>query len=544
MKKLIGFLFLMVMITAAGCGSNGDSPAPAPAAGNNSQAQGQNEAHNGNSVDQVDEHNHQHEEGHSHELIVAGQEIAVSLDPVQPLTSAYLRNIGAAEALFKVNAAGEVDPELAESAAELSPTEWEIKLRPNVRFWSGAAVNADAVIASLERSRELDVQAQPFLTGMAFSKVDDYTLRIVTEREHAPVLLNLSYYQTVIHNAEAKHDAVSTMDMTGMYKVVEFVPKQKLVLVANEQYWGDKPQIGKVVYEEIAEEQTRVLSILSGRSHIALNISPSSLDQFDNNERAAIVATPAANTQTIYLNLQRPQLADERVRQALSWGLDRQELAILGAEGQSEPVTTWLGSNPAFPEAATAVYPRFDADKAGQLLDEAGWVKAADGIRYKDGSPLTLKLMTWGGDKALGEALQHQWANLGIQAEVQHGDYSLIEAARESGEWDASIEAWSTFGDEYALLAGQYGADGRGNYGGYRDEQVDQLLNQLAEAADTAARKALALQINERVAQQAPVISLFPRPQLTAVSHALQGFEKHFRQFENTVNANLKLDLH
>lgn len=538
MKKLIGFLLLIMMVVVTACGSNADSTGRTPA----------NESHNGNSAE---EHSHQHNEqgdeqdhDHNHELIVAGQEIAVSLDPVQPLTSAYLRNIGAAEALFKVNAAGEVVPELAESATALSPTEWEIKLRPNVRFWSGAAVNADAVIASLERSRQLDLQAQPFLEGMVFSKADDYTLRIVTEREHAPILLNLSYYQTVIHNAEAKHDAVSTMDMTGMYKVVEFVPKQKLVLEAYEHYWGDKPQIGKVIYEEIAEEQTRVLSILSGRSHIALNISPSSLAQFDNNDRAAIVAAPAANTQTVYLNLQRPHLADARVRQALSWGLDRHELAILGAEGQSEPVTTWLGSNPAFPEAASAVYPRFDADKAGRLLDEAGWVKAADGIRYKDGSPLALRLMTWGGDKALGEALQHQWANLGIKAEVQHGDYSLIETARESGEWDATIEAWSTFGDEYALLAGQYGADGRGNYGGYRDEQVDQLLNQLAEAPDAATRKELALRINERVAEHAPVISLFPRPQLTAVSHSLQGFEKHFRQFENAVHANLKLDLH
>src|SRR5690606_1238049 len=224
------------------------------------------------------------------------------------------------------------------------------------------------------------------------------------------------------------------------------------------------------------------------------------------------------------------------------WGLDREELVLLGAEGQSVPVTTWLSSNPAYAEARNAVYASSDANEANELLDDAGWAKGPDGIRYKDNRPLTLRLMTWGGDKALGEALQNQWSKLGVKAEVQHGDYSLIETARESGDWDASIEAWSTFGDEHALLSGQFAVEGRGNFGGYNDEQTNELLSQLSQASDNAARRELALRINERVAEQAPVISLFPRPQLTAVSASLHGFVEHFRQFENTVNANMTLE--
>ncbi len=525
MRKSIALLFIALLIILAGCGN----------ATNQSERQPDHEAAG---ADTTPVHA---EPAHEQELIVVGQEIAATLDPVQPLTSAYLRNIGAAEALFKVNADGEVVPELASEATEVDPTTWEIKLRSEARFWSGKAVDADAVIASLERSRALDVQAQPFLEGMTFSKRDAQTLLVVSEREHAPIPLNLSYYQTVIHNAEAAHDSVDTMDMTGMYKVAAFAPKQRLTLERNESYWGSKPAIGKVIFEEIAEEQTRVLSILSGRSHIALNISPSSLAQIEQSSTVEISLSPAANTQTIYLNLQQEQLADERVRQALSWGLDREELVLLGAEGQSVPVTTWLSSNPAYAEARNAVYASSDANEANELLDDAGWAKGPDGIRYKDNRPLTLRLMTWGGDKALGEALQHQWTKLGIKAEVQHVDYSLIEAARESGDWDASIEAWSTFGDEYALLSGQFEVNGRGNYGGYDDEGTALLVQQLAVATDQASRHELALQINERVAEHAPIISLFPRPQLTANSTSLEGFTPHFRQFENTVHAGLRL---
>lgn len=539
MKKQLFILLFIAVIAATGCSGNSKAPANGTAAEQPSSSPSTEQPGGNPSSGETAGPEGTAAAG---ELIVAGQEIAASLDPVLPLTSSYLRNIGAAEALFKVNAEGEVEPELAESVTELGPTTWEIKLRQGVRFWSGKTVDADAVIASLERSRELDIQAQPFLEGMAFSSRDNYTLLIETERAHMPVPLNLSYYQTVIHHAEALHDAVDTMDMTGMYKVTEFVPKQKLVLEANPDYWGPKPAIGKVVYEEIAEEQTRVLSVLSGRSHIALNVNPSSLAQFEHHHAAAIVAAPAANTQAIYLNLKQPQLADVRVRQALSWGIDREELVILGAEGQSVPVATWLASNPAYAEAQHAVYEKFDAAKAALLLDEAGWTKGSDGIRYKDGTPLTLRLMTWGGDKALGEALQNQWTNLGIRAEVRHGDYSLIEAARETGDWDATIEAWSTFGDEYALLSGQFAAEGRANFGGYEDEQTSRLLQQLSEATDPVSRRELALKINERIAEQAPMISLFPRPQLTAVSQSLQGFEKHFRQFENVINAKLTLD--
>jgi peptide/nickel transport system substrate-binding protein len=476
------------------------------------------------------------------ELVVAGQEIAASLDPVKPLTSSYLKNIGAAEALFKVNAKGGIDPSLAESATELDPTTWEIKLRPEARFWSGKAIDAGAVIASLERSRSLDLQAKPFLDELTFTKAGDYTIHVKTKRSHMSVPLNLSYYQTVIHNAEAKHDTVGTMDLSGMYKVVEFIPKQKMVLELNENYWGKKPVIPRIVYEEISDEQTRVLSVLSGRSHVALNIPVTSLAQFKDNKDARISATPAANTQTIYLNLSKPQFKDVRVRQALSWSLDRNELVVLAAEGQSFPVSTWLSTNPAFAEARNAVYTKNDPEIAAQLLDEAGWKKSTDGIRYKEGKPLTLRLMTWGGDKALGEALQNQWTKIGVKAEVQHGDYSLIQTARKSGDWDASIEAWSTFGDELSLLTGQYAPEGSANYGGYNDKETNKLLSQLAETPDNAARHALALKINERVALQAPVISLFPRPQITAVSTMLHGFEDHFRQFENVVNASLSLD--
>jgi len=471
------------------------------------------------------------------ELLIAAREVAASLDPVQRLT--YLIRFGAAETLFRANAEGIIEPFLAKGAEQIDSTTWKINLREGARFWSGKPVNADAVIASLERSRELDVRALPFLEGFSFSRLDEYTVQVKTEQEHMTVPLNLSHFHLVIHNAEATFENIDTIDFTGMYRIVEFIPRQRMILEINENYWGERPIIRRVIHEEIADPSTRALAILSGRYHMALNLPVVTRELFVNREDIVIHAIPPANTQTIYLNLRQPQFQDFRVRQALSWALDREELVILGAEGQSSPVTTWLGSNPAFKEAKNAVYYKHDMQKASELLDEAGWILGDDGIRTKDGKPLTLRLMTWGGDKALGEALQHQWTMLGVKAEVQHGDYSLIQTARETGDWDAFIEAWGTFGNVTALLKGQFSPDGAANYGGFDDEETNNLLAQLAAASSESESRELALKVNYRVAQQAPVIALHPRQELTAVSTLLDGFTPHFRQFENLMNANL-----
>ena len=134
-----------------------------------------------------------------------------------------------------------------------------------------------------------------------------------------------------------------------------------------------------------------------------------------------------------------------------------------------------------------------------------------------------------------------QWKKIGVNVSVQHGDYSLITTARETGDWDASIEAWGTFGNVSALLNAQYAVDGAATYGHFQDAKVSELLNQLAQAADAEARQEIGEELSLYIAEQSPALYIAPRPQITAVSTSLEGFVPHFRQFENVVNANLKI---
>jgi peptide/nickel transport system substrate-binding protein len=469
-------------------------------------------------------------------LMVASTEVPAALDPVGFLDSSFLVRIGIGEMLFWVSPDGTVEPSLAESITEIDPITWEIKLRPDACFWSGADVNADRVITSLERSRALNIRAAPSIEGMSFVKIDDKTIRVKTEKEYMQVPLNLAYYQFIIHNVDPPYTYkdVSTVDFTGLYKVVEHYPNQKLVLEANDRHWGKKPVIKYVIQEEIPDENARVLAALSGRYHIVSNIPFASVEQFNNSITAKIVAVNPANTETVYLNLRQPIFQDLRVRQALSWALDRAELVLLGAEGQSTPVTTWLGSNPLFPEAKTAVY-GYAPQKAAALLDEAGWTLKPDGIRYNGNTPLAFRLLTWGVDKALGEAVQGQLARVGANVDVRFGDYELLVEARKTGDWEAFIEAWTTFGNTGALLRGQYAPQGGANYGGFNDSEINALLA-LVDAPTEEERNDIALRINLKAAELAPALYMSVRPEVVAVSTKLNGFIPHFRQYENLAN--------
>lgn len=480
------------------------------------------------------------------ELVIVGQQIAAGLDPVHELTSPYLRAVGAGEGLVKVAADGTVVPELAESLTQIEPRIWEVKLRPEVRFWSGAPVDAAAVRASLERSRALDPQAAPFLADTAIEVVDAATLHIVTDAPNPNLPLNLSYYQLLIHNAAAYGDQANpfeldVMDLTGMYRVVAFTPRQVMTLARNPDYWGAAPQIARLRHEEVADGQGRVLAAQSGQAQIVTHIPVESAPTLERDSAVRLISMPAANTTTVYLNLASPILSDVRVRQALGWGVDRQTLVELAREGFSQPASSWLATNPAYPEATQHGFTTFDPERAGALLEQAGWT-LDNGVRTRNGQPLTIRMLTFGAEKAVGEVLQSQWAQLGITLEVEHADdYALIQSRRDAGEWDTLIEAWSTFGDPQALLAGQFQPGGTANYGGYDDAETNALFDRLARAADDAARRQLILAINARTSEQAPLIALHPRPQISAVSSRVQAFQPHFRQFESLVNPALGL---
>lgn len=527
-RKLIVFLLVsLLLVTLCACGSKKDKVEEKPVE-TEKVAEAEKEKEEVKTNEDLNE-----------ELVFVARDINSTLDPTKPQSDGYLRRVGALEALFHIESNGDVVPWLAEGIRNIDEHNWEIDLRKNATFWSGTPVTADKVIGALERARSLNVKSEAALKGIEFTAIEDYILGVKTEQKNLNLPLNLA--EVSIVNPELDYTSVEQIDLTGMYEVIEFLPKQRLTLVRNENYWGEKAKIKKVIFEEILDDNTRLMSALSGQADIVSAVPISGAKQIEESEDMELLISNGSGTLSVYINLQHPPYDDVRVRKALNWGTDRKELVDVHTEGYGLAVTTWLGSNPIYGEKTKdIIYDKYDLEKAKALLDEAGWLEGDGGIRYKDGKPLTFRLFTWGSEKVLGELIQSQWSKLGVDVELNYVDYSVVEQARETDEWEGLVETWTHYGYMYSILSNHFAPGGSINYGKYDNPEVNDLLEKLKNATEKAEIDEIVYRVNEIIAEDAILVPMLPRPTVIAIKDNLEGFEIHFTQHENFINNRLE----
>jgi peptide/nickel transport system substrate-binding protein len=482
-------------------------------------------------------------------LTLAVAKINATLDPAEPLTTSYLRSYGAGESLAKIQADGSVAPELAESITQTAQETWTVVLREGAVFHSGAPVDADAVRSSLERSAAENELAGDLLKGLTVSVVDPRTLT-VRSTGPAPFLDHtLAHYELQIHNVATSRALTgpagpADLDLTGPFRVTGFDAEREVTLERNPNWWGPAPTVETITVQQVADPEARAQIALAGQADVVDLLPSSAVPELRAADGLTLAGAPAANTVAVYLNPASPAapaLADQRVRQALAWAVDREAVAEIAGEGLTEPAPSWLASNPAYPQADQQGFTRHDPDLAARLLDDAGWLRGPDGRRAKDGVPLAFRLQTWGTEGPTGEVLQAQWDALGADVELSYVDNSLVQQARERGDWDAQTAAFTTLGNVPSLFAVQLSPGGSGNYGGYDVPQAAALVESANGAADEETRTAAVLALNALHSEVVPAVPVHPRPQATAVAARVGGFVPHPLQYENLVQPGLTL---
>lgn len=479
--------------------------------------------------------------------LVVGR-MASGVDPVDDLSSSYLRMYGAAEGLVKVAPDGSVAPELAESIERTGPLEWKATLRDNAVFWSGAPVDAKAVVASFNRSLEHSTLVKGLLQGVQLTAEDDNTV-VFSTAEPAPYLdYALAHYSMVIHNATAYDDAASsldpsTADLTGPYRLIDFMTDRGGFLERNDSWWGGEVGADAVEFTLVTDEQTRAELALTGQADIVESY-PSARVAEAEAVGLNVVAEPGATTVAVYLNPASPAapaLADQRVRQALALATDRDEIVELATHGLAVPASSWLASNPGYPEAASSGYTDYDPARAGELLDAAGWLAGNDGRRSRDGRPLTIRLLTFGAETPSSEVLQAQWRKIGVDLQVLKVEDSLANQSVRQGDWDAVTQAWTTLGNVSALIANQIGPDGAANHGGYVVPQIPDLLRQSVEAPEDHDRRQAILSVNDVMIDVVPSVPLHPRVAVFVLSDRVNGFQGHPLQYETVIRPEMTI---
>jgi peptide/nickel transport system substrate-binding protein len=439
---------------------------------------------------------------------------------------------GVGETLFKLGQDLRPEPWLAAGAEQLDEKTWEITLRQGVKFHNGALMNATAVKASLEWAITKSPTAKALLDIASIAVKEPLTLTIATNNP-SPVLPGmLTDPSSVILDvgaAEARGEEITENPvLTGPFKWEEFRQDQELVVVRHPEYWGSPPSVDRVIFLYIPDNNSRVLALQSGDIDIASYIAPESVPTVENTPDLAVVPAAPVALEFMYLNHRREPWQDGRVREAIALAINRGALVNAIMQGLGTAATGLFP--PAFLMCPQVQGHPFDPLKAKQLLAETGYLDMdGDGFVERDGQPLTMTLLTYRQRPELppmAEAIQGNLKTIGIKVSVQMVEQ--IDPALEGTNWDGGMyfNNMTTTGDPYWALSQFFATGGDANWGGYSSPRVDELTQEVGQAADRQIREQLACDASETIVDEVAVVPLLYPNFNYGISRAVVGFDE------------------
>ena len=253
-------------------------------------------------------------------------------------------------------------------------------------------------------------------------KAEGQKVIIKTKDPDAAFINSLCDPNSGIIDISGSKDIENAPVATGPYKVLKFEPKKLVELVPNENYWNGKPKLSKVTEKYIADSATMSMALQSGEIQAAVNITADVLDVFKKDDKSYTVNQfPSSRNYMVYYNLEK--LPDEKVREAISYAIDRKAIAeqLLGGT-----VTAGKGPFPIGLEygGKELEVPEYNPNKTKEILTSLGY-KENNGLMEKDGKPLTVDLRFYKrlAIEQIGTEIQAQLKKAGITANAKLGEW-------------------------------------------------------------------------------------------------------------------------
>ena len=429
-------------------------------------------------------------------------------------------------------------------------------IHPEATWGDGTPVTAHDVVFTWEVGRhELSgfAGAEGFRRTLAIDVIDDKTFTVHIDRvtyrynDYSTMLLPRHLEEEAFADpAEYRHRTLYNTDPTnpglyfGPYRVSEVASGAHVVLERNPTWFGEAPAFDRVVVRTIENTAALEANLLSGEIDYVAGVLGFTVEQamsFErrHGDRFRALYRPGLIYEHMDVNLDNPLLADRRVRQALMFGLDREQLTER-LFGGHQPVAH-SNVNP-LDRAWSADVPVYahDPERARALLDEAGWTEGEDGVRRNAaGEPLAFTLMTTTGNKSrelVQQVLQSQWAGIGARVTIRNEPARVFfgETVTKRSNDGLSMYAWlstpetapvSTLKSDQIPTA-ENGWAGQ-NFPGYRSERMDELIDAIERELDAEARLPLWAELQALYATDLPALPLFFRAEPYMFPHWLEG---------------------
>ncbi|MEK6774517.1 MAG: peptide ABC transporter substrate-binding protein [Bdellovibrionota bacterium] len=348
----------------------------------------------------------------------------------------------------------------------------------------------------------------------------------------------------------------------GPYLISEVTLGSHLIYVPNPHFYGTKPKIKKIILRILPNTGTLEANLRSNTVDMIASIGMSFDQALIFDEKIKTEKLPynvLFKSGTVYqhldVNLDSPNLKDIRVRQALMYGLKKDDIMKSIFENKATNAIHWITPDDAWftDDPKFVVSYKFDKKKAKSLLDEAGWTVGKDGYRFKDGQKLTLKMAGAAGVKLIDNIqaiLQSQWKDIGIEILLKNEPGRvLFSETIPKRRFDLAIFSWSSNPEQSPEstfhsknIPTEKNSWSGQNDTGWNNPKVDLNIEKLKEEFDPKKRKALIAEMIKAYTSEIPVIPLFFRPSNAVVPKNMKGFSLAGHQFYESYHAE-KWDL-
>lgn len=484
----------------------------------------------------------------------------LSMDPAEAYELSAAEVTGNSYSLLvrlDINDTSKIKGDIAESwSVSDDHLTYTFKLKPGLKFASGNPITADDVAWSFERAVKLDkspafILTQFGLTGPNVTEkakaTDPNTFVFTVDKPYAPsFVLNcltatvaevvdktlvMQHVKAVTPTDDYKYDndfgngwLKTGYAGSGPFKLREWRANEAVVLERNDNYYGDKPKLARVIYRFMKESSAQRLALENGDIDIARNLSPTDLASVEKNPQLASTSAPKGTVYYVSLNQKNPNLAKPEVQQAFKYLVDYDAIGKTLIKGIGEIHQTFepkgvlgaLDENPF----------KLDVAKAKELLAKAG---------LPDGFSVTMDVRSIEPDTGVATSLQQTLGQAGIKVEIIPGDgkQKLTKYRARShdiyfGNWGMDYWDPNSNADTFTTNADNSDA-GTNKTLAWRNAWTSPELEKETKAAlfeaDATKRGAMYQDIQKKLLENSPFLILF---QQTEVS----GYRKNLKDFK------------
>src|SRR5260370_33453842 len=302
----------------------------------------------------------------------------------------YPLNANIIETLATITPYSQVVPALAESWTLIAPNTWRFKIRQGVKFHDGQALNAMAVKVGLfDRLAAMKGGSSLKAGPNSVKVVDEFTL------DFTPTVPNLRVPEQMVHPqygvAAPGSDLGKKPVGTGPFRFVEYVPKERIVVERNPDYWGAKAKVAKITFRFYPDASTRRLALQSGEIDAAFEVPRDDVAGLKSSGFQILTSGVGAYDALLLNQHGKPGfdiLTDVAGRHGVAPGHHRPQPGPRGLHGLATPHQTTRAPASLAPYTSTITGVTYDPAKAKSLLDAAGLVAGSAAIRAKNGKQL------------------------------------------------------------------------------------------------------------------------------------------------------------